>query len=163
MPGSASTDEAKPSPGGYYIYNSATMTVCGVNGATGEEIGGAYCPVGSNTQSTTAAGEVSDEVGLFFAKPCPPGYICSGTAGEAPVAAAAGEYGAGGQGTAGATATGYWSDALGTGQYETACKSGTYTDVAGATECTDCADGSYCFGGEQPDCPKGFYCVTALT
>ena len=57
---------------------------------------------------------------------------------------------------------GYYSTDEGKGQYDTACAIGTFSTTAGGA-CDPCADGKYCFGGEEIDCPEGYYCVTADT
>jgi hypothetical protein len=150
-------------PGGKWANTNDYSTSDGYPAGKLEDCeAGFYCEVGTYAPAAQVLNFVTDETGLAFAKPCPPGYTCDGTAGNAPVLATLNKFGDGRGNNEGDTAMGYYSVEGGTGQYETACGISTYSATAGS-DCDPCVDGNYCFGGLEVTCPAGFYCDTDAT
>ena len=131
------------------------------SGAKTECSEGNYCPSASSSEQAIGAGNVHDERGLWYQKPCPAGYECPAGGTSPPSEVSTGYWAK--QGTADAStnvcAAGYACPAGSTGQYGEPCPLGQYT-TDGSTEsgCSACPNGKYCMQATRNNCPEGFYC-----
>ncbi|PIK35709.1 hypothetical protein BSL78_27465 [Apostichopus japonicus] len=143
------TVEAGDCDAGYYC-NEGSASIRPTDGIEGDECPtGFYCPVGSPSPVACIAGRYNNETGRSSCRNCPTGYYCpqnSTVPEECPA--------------------GYYCPVRTTYAYEYPCPEGTFNNLTGRSEesdCVLCLPGMYCEvpGLDWPTgpCDEGWYCI----